>query len=544
MKTAALLGGQRKRRRNRVRALGVARVSTEEQADEDRYSIPFQRQRITDYCMERGWELLDVVEYVQSGGRNWNELQALLQRVQQDRIDVIIVNELDRLTRDLRTTIVFLDDLNEFNVQFVSISDDLDLTTSEGRLKMMILSVFAHYFREQLARKIRGGLRQRAKTGRHHGGRLPYGYAWGPDGRYAPDPLQAPVVRRMFDWYIREGVGTREIAKRLNAEGIPTQTGRSVWQAPDIRRMLSRPVYVGDLLHGAIAFRTDRTGVSHRIAGDDPIAIQDAQPALVDRDTWNAAQRIRAARGQGSGRQADSPYLLSGLVFCGLCGRTLVPVKGGRPGKRTRYVCRGYQAAGTCTARHAVYVDELEQAVTGRLLRELEEPSPDTVMAWVDQMEGGARARDTLAAERQRIERRLAEIPQMRRRAEDALVQGVWDVMRFRTVDQRIRDDEARLRARLAEVAPLSPLPPTQEEARRIGRELRNMAEQFRHLGTVHQRRQIVGRFIARIEVGEDKAVTIFFREAGTGEGESEDGGRPNKKRLPAQGQRRSSKKA
>lgn len=117
-----------------MRALGVARVSTQEQAEGDRFAIPHQRQRITEYCMR--------ATDVQSPGSNYRELQNILHRVDVERIR-IVVDELDRLARNIVSTLLFLEDVQKVGCRFAAVADDLDLTTPDGELKMMILSVFA-----------------------------------------------------------------------------------------------------------------------------------------------------------------------------------------------------------------------------------------------------------------------------------------------------------------------------------------------------------------------------------------------------------------
>ncbi|PSR24244.1 MAG: hypothetical protein C7B47_15350 [Sulfobacillus thermosulfidooxidans] len=291
-----------------MRALGVARVSTQEQATGDRFSIPHQRQRITEYCIQRGWDLVDVVEYVQSGGSNYRELQEILARVDHEQIRVVVVNELDRLARDMVSTLLFLEDLQKVGCRFAAVADDLDLTTPDGELKMMILSVFAHYFRKQLARKVKGGLAERARHGKHHGGRPPYGFQFNGD-KLEPHPEQAPVVRQIYEWYVHEGLGAREIAKRLNVQGIPTQTGRSQWASTEILRLLRKPANVG-------GFATWRVRVLQGTNRRDP----QASPR------GRGDHSGRTSRHCGPGDMGDSPtdYAIAGTTQWTQCRFTLL----------------------------------------------------------------------------------------------------------------------------------------------------------------------------------------------------------------------------
>ncbi|MDA8192369.1 MAG: recombinase family protein [Thermaerobacter sp.] len=481
-----------------MRALGVARVSTQEQATGDRFSIPHQRQRITEYCLQRGWELEDVVEYVQSGGSNYRELQDILRRVQAEHIRVVVVNELDRLARDMVSTLLFLEDLQKVGCRFAAVADDLDLTTPDGELKMMILSVFAHYFRKQLARKVKGGLAERARQGKHHGGRPPYGFQFNGD-KLEPHPEQAPVVRKIYDWYVHEGLGGREIAKRLNAQGVATQTGRSLWASTEVLRLLRKPANVGDLQHGALEFYKERTGVTHKQHRDDPLLVRDAHPAIVDRATWGTAQHIMQSRGQHSGRQADSPYLLSGLVYCGHCGRTMVVIKGGR-GRAPRYSCRSYHMMGLCLP-NTVAVAEVEEAVLQNWLERMEHPSPADVQAWAEWKTAQDQAQSDTARERQRMERRLAELAPMRQRAEDALLQGAFTIPQFKEAQARIDREVERLQALLKTLEAQALPPLSADEAERLQAELAAAPVGFQQAATVHERRELLKGYIQRIEV-------------------------------------------
>lgn len=487
-----------------IQALGITRVSTAEQAEGDRYSVPHQRARITDFCRQRGWDLVDIMDYVQSGGSNKRELDQVLERVRRHRIQVVVVNELDRLARDMVTTLLFLEDLKLAGCRFASVTDDIDMTTPDGELKMMFLGIFAHYFRRQLSRKVKGGLLERARKGKHHGGRPPYGYTFNGD-TLEPVPQEAEVVREIFHRYVREGQGARAICKELISRGIPTKSGRGEWNAPDLRRLLRRRVYTGDLVHGELEFQIDRSGRSHKIRHQDPLVVEDAYSALVDRETWEAAQRIMDARQKPSGRAADSPYLLSGLVRCALCGRTMVAVHG-RKTTGPRYVCRGYQQSGECTSRHAQPVTVVEDLVVSRWWKEVAEPSPETVSAVLDAWD----AQDTETADAQRWqaqwEKRLAAIPGMRERAEDALLQGLFNVNQYTQAMARLAREEEQARAALAELLDRHRRrwndPALVEQ---VLAAWKTAAAQFQAAGNVSARRAILRRYVRLVELGHDE---------------------------------------
>ena len=452
-----------------MRVLGISRVSTKEQATDAHFSFLAQQTRIKEYCAARHWELVDIVEYVQSGGSNRRELREILARVEQEHIECIVVNELDRLARDMVSTMLFLEDLQRVGCRFASVSDDLDLTTPDGELKMMMLAMFAHYFRRQLSRKVKGGQAERAKQGKRHGER-PYGYR--PEGDFwAIDPKEAQVVRQVYHWYLDDHLGFRAIAKRLNAEEVPGQRGRSgTWDARTVERMLRREAYAGDTIYQKWLQALDREGHRH-LQRNTPEIYRDTHPAIIDRATWNATQerlKIRQSVGQ---RTHDSPYLLSGLVRCGDCDGSMVVIRTGRrhpDGSRDPvYCCRSYHTKGQCSTATKIPLAELQQAVLTALRAELaqaqREPTPAQVAAWMADDPEVMQAQ----AERRQAEQRLKTIPGMLTRAEEMTLQGAYTIQEYQNTKRRLLDEQRRLEDILQRPIPMAANP--QEVARRLG---------------------------------------------------------------------------
>ncbi len=434
-----------------MRVLGVARVSTKEQATDAHFSFLSQRTRIADYAQTRGWELVDVIEYVQSGGSNRRELRDILRRVEADRIECVVVNELDRLARDMVSTMLFLEELQRVGCRFASVSDDLDLTTPDGELKMMMLAMFAHYFRRQLSRKVKGGQAERAKQGKRHGER-PFGYQPAGDS-WAIDSQESEVVQQVYQWYLHEQQGFRAIAKRLNETQVPGQKGRiGTWDARTIERMLRREVYAGDIIYQKWVQTTDREGHRHT-QRQTPQIVRDSHPAIIDRETWNATQARLAVRQSLGHRPQHSPYLLSGLVSCGLCGAAMVVLRTGhrRPdGSRDPvYCCRAYHTKGACSTATKIPLDDLEHAVLGALRAELQQvqqhPTPDQIAHWLADDPAVAQAQ----RDRRQTEQRLQAIPGMLARAEEMTLQGVYTIDEYRSTKSRLQAEQARLQAAL-----------------------------------------------------------------------------------------------
>ena len=148
----------------------------------------------------------------------------------------------------------------------------------------------------------------------------PYGYQEGlRAGRSAkkrprlePDPPADAVVRRIFDMVLH-GRSILDVAKTLNAEGIPTARGKR-WLKTTVHTMLENEVYTGALVWGITAKD-----------GAPPVRVEKAFPAIVSKREFRRAKRMLGSRAPRSAhpRRVSSPYLLSGLVKCETCGKAL-----------------------------------------------------------------------------------------------------------------------------------------------------------------------------------------------------------------------------
>ena len=413
-----------------MNALGIARVSSQEQAAEDRYSLANQRLKIRDYCRDRGWDLVDVFEYIHSGGSNQRELKAIMDRAIAEQVSCVVVFELDRLSRNLISTLLFIDDLRAHGIRFAAVANDIDLTTAEGELQLHLLSAFAQYFRAQLGRKVRGGQEMRVREGRIFG-RVKFGYRMGGDGRLVPHEEEAKVVRMVYDWYLNESIGLREIAKRLNAMGVLTHEGKQ-WGVSSTRLLFTDPEsYLGDVTYGKYARSTARDGsVTVRRRGEGFLRVKGAHPAILDADTVEAALRKRRLRSEMRGRAAGSPYLLSGLIRCGKCGGRMQVTYSGDAREKRRwayYVCSAYVRSGTCQ-RNSIRKDLVEAAVVNDLQAIAgEADAGEIVREFVRADATAENARKAMHA----VERQLAEIPEMIARGEDAMLRGIITPERF-----------------------------------------------------------------------------------------------------------------
>jgi DNA invertase Pin-like site-specific DNA recombinase len=130
-----------------------------------------QRRELLAYVQARQWEVIQIYDDTgQSGANNARPMyRQLLKDAKQRKFDMVLVWKLDRWARSLKEIIVSLQDLTDYGVEFCSLKDNLDLSTSTGRLMLHIIGSFAQFERDILVDRVRAGLANAKAKGKRLG---------------------------------------------------------------------------------------------------------------------------------------------------------------------------------------------------------------------------------------------------------------------------------------------------------------------------------------------------------------------------------------
>jgi DNA invertase Pin-like site-specific DNA recombinase len=232
----------------------------------------------------------------------------------------------------------------------------IDWTDFAGRLIYLVQQEGKHAYLRDLSRNSVRGLIAKAKEGRCADGSAPYGYRI-VGGKRVVEQHEAEIVRRIFREYVRPDGGLRGIANRLNAERIPSPTGKQ-WKGSTIRAILVNRKHTGEFVWGKRStgrYYANKNGeIVSRKKGDsvqsvEPIRHGNFCEAIIDVRTFDRVQQLMKDRKRGTSPIRNSPgaYVLSGLLRCGHCGSVLagqtVPRKAG---PKRIYCCAGYHFNG------------------------------------------------------------------------------------------------------------------------------------------------------------------------------------------------------
>jgi DNA invertase Pin-like site-specific DNA recombinase len=137
-------------------ALTYSRVSTSDKGQ----NPEVQAAELRRYCTARGWEIAEeIVDHGFSGGTDQRPgLKRLMTLVRARKVDVVVVTKLDRFARSLKHLVAALDEFKALEVLFVSVADQIDLTTASGRLMLHLLAAFAEFERGLVRERTMAGL--------------------------------------------------------------------------------------------------------------------------------------------------------------------------------------------------------------------------------------------------------------------------------------------------------------------------------------------------------------------------------------------------
>ena len=131
-------------------------------------SPEMQLAELREYASRRGWEVFS--EYVDSGISGSTESRPQLNRLMADahqrKVDMVLVWKIDRFGRSLKHLVNSLADLSACGVAFVSLRDNLDLSTPSGRLMFQIIGAMAEFERSLIQERVRAGLRNAKLKGK------------------------------------------------------------------------------------------------------------------------------------------------------------------------------------------------------------------------------------------------------------------------------------------------------------------------------------------------------------------------------------------
>lgn len=506
-----------------------ARTSTEDQQSPEQ-SLGWQRARAEGLIAGVGGIVVTFHDVGQSRSLPWKrrpEATTLLAEVAQlktRRFDAIVIAEPARAFSGNEFGNVFpILFHHEVELWVPEVGGKVDPGSEAHDLVMLLFGGMSKGERNRIKMRTKFAMREQGGNGRWLGGRPPYGLMTVDSEtphpkdaarflqRLVPDPVTAPVVKRIFADYLA-GKGITVITNELTLEGITSpshydlkrnrhrEDTAGAWGKCGVRSILQNPTYMGKRVFGrqrkaeVLVDPTDASlGYRSTMKNNDPsdwvYPAEDTHEALVTPDEFAAVQARfasrRGGRGPKSPRKDRRVYPLQGLVVCATCGRRLFHTTIPKGGKEYAYAtCRlstaEYARNPELEATHPktsyLRADKVVTAVNGwlaqiadddhiddtaKLLAAAEQDRHQAMTGGVDRDAEAHRARARLMEADGKIKQRIA-----------ALDAGADPAV----MAQSINDAQNDKRAAEADLARLAPdRPPTADEVKTLLVQLRGV---------------------------------------------------------------------
>ena len=356
------------------RAVLYARFSSDNQREE---SIEAQLRAMHEYCSRNSivviHEFCDRAKSATTDDRP--EFLKMIAASREGDFDFAIVHKLDRFSRNRYDSAYYKRELKKNGVQLLSVLEQMD-DSPESIILESVLEGMSEYYSKNLAREVMKGMRESAMDCRYIGGWIPYGFRVDPQThRYIINDYEAEAVRMIFR-DVADGCGYNVVLNKLNTMGYRTRLGNT-FSKETLYEMLRNEKYNGVYVFSRAASKDELGRRNNHMDKpiEDQIRIPGGMPKIVDDETFARVQAILTSRKRHGRRDGKRKYLLTGMVFCGLCGHRYCGDSMQTGGEKNRsvigtYFCNNRKNHGAHACSNSnIHQEPLEELV----LRKIEE---------------------------------------------------------------------------------------------------------------------------------------------------------------------------
>lgn len=418
-------------------AIELIRVSTEQQAGEDRAGVPAQREVNRRTAKAYGLRIVKSVEIVDVSGAavlGSPEMRELLRLMESPDIQGVVTKEFSRLIRPEKfTDYALLQHFIDTNTVLYLPDGPIDLTSKTGRLLGTIRAAMAGIERREIIERMQDAKESMRKAGKHPGGSpsLPFGVGYSRETGWHFTP-EAAKVREAFSLFLAGTTSYTDIAVRLN---IPRT---------NVRFILQNPIYTGWRVYnqkrdssalGYVPRPDGRQGYRRKVmrSPDEVIRVHVLDGLLSEQEFARVQQVIEWKRQRHWRVRNSAPgrYTYNGFLICGDCSSLLYThsamqefyqCKSRHPRERRRRELVGMEPCGN----RYMLRKKLEPKIDYLLAEKLREPSfLERVLDSYNDMHSAAPA--PLNVERTTLGAKLTALRDRKNRVLEAFFEGVID---------------------------------------------------------------------------------------------------------------------
>ena len=357
-----------------MKAAIYARYSSDNQREE---SLDAQIRAATEFAQRNGYTIVKTyTDHAKTAtSDNRPGFQQMFKEIDSGLFQAVIVHKLDRFSRSRVDSAIYKEALRKHNIRLVSVLEYFD-NSPESVVLESVLEGFAEYFSRNLSREVMKGMRETAHQCKHTGGIPPLGYDVGPERRYVINETEAEAVKLIFDSFAA-GYGYKKICAQLKGKGFKSKKGKD-FTPTSLHDILRNEKYTGVYIFNRTVSKVCGSRNNHASKSDeDIIRIPDGMPAIISEELFSAVRKKMGNNKLNAQNKAIETYLLSGKIFCGECGASMVghtSNSGRNKTKYSSYHCGQRYRTKNCSNK-PVNRNEIEKVVLQNLRQKLSSPS-------------------------------------------------------------------------------------------------------------------------------------------------------------------------
>ena len=322
------------------RVAQYARFSSDNQRTE---SIDAQLRAMNQFCKQQHWQVVATYtdEARSATTDNRPQFQQMITDSSKGIFDIVLVHKLDRFSRDRYDSAIYKKRLKKNNVQLCSVLERID-DSPESIMMESVLEGMAEYYSRNLGREVMKGMKETALQCKHTGGCPPLGYDVDEDRKLVINTHEAEAVKIIFEMYA-DGHGYSAIIDYLNEHGYTTKRGQ-LFGKNSLYEILNNEKYTGVFVFNKAASINDSRRNNHAYkTNENIIRVEGGCPVIISKKLFEKVQRVKAENCRNRGRYHSKEfYLLTGKVFCGVCGKRIqgnLRFSGERKNRLSTYRC-------------------------------------------------------------------------------------------------------------------------------------------------------------------------------------------------------------
>jgi len=492
-----------------MKAIGLCRVSTEEQAAEGRAGLLRQREQIELAARRHGLEILEMVEITDVSGTMVEanpEFRRALNMLADPSIGGVVVADQDRIARpDTFEAFGVFQPFVHYRKMIWTPSDVIDPSEDAGFLRVLLMGGMAGLDRRKILRMTQQGKETNRRRGRCANAKitLPQGVDFDfKTGRWSWVEPHATRIKIVFQMILSDNRSVLSVARNLGYSPERTlynQLRNPIWTG---RRIYSHRR--GEKYPSVNGKQADR----RKIPRVEPLVVGiDLEPLVSMEDFSKVQEILDGKRGRWvSSRTGESRFESSGLLFCS-CGQPMYSKGDVRPGKHDLYFCRSRHPRGAGCGAPAMWREHIDHTLT-ELVKEIF-TKPD---AFRTLLEAVGRDQDdaSLNEEIRMAETELTRLQNEKRNLLRLAVKGAYDDADEERERRRI-DAEVRFWTSKRDGAKRQIAAASTESLRTLAGAIASVFAEFESL-SLSDRKRLLRAHVARVEVGRGGITRVALR--------------------------------